>query len=778
MPEKKFQFSDLFVRKLVELTEGAVSAAVFEEVLQLLELEANKYHFTSSSEANLLRIFSSVFDRTFFVREMTKYPHHGEIITAIAASSNYLTDICVRNPEFLYQVFDQSYLASEIDYASLEKEIAEGLEKFKSLQTKLNFLRQVKKRFTLKIGLTDLLGLADLLSITRQLSYLAKAINAKLFEQCYTEVLTKYNLDRLNHSYCLCSLGKLGGNELNYSSDVDLILFFDFNESVAGTNKEYHELLAEAALLFIKSSTAISERGYIYRVDFRLRPDGKFSPLCKTLNDYIKYYETRGEDWERQMLIKLDFICGDSGLYKQFFDFTQSYIYKTSFSTSIKEKIKSMKANIERMNAEKDNIKTFIGGIRDIEFTVQALQMLNGGRITSLRTGNTLIGIEGLLERRLLNQDERDILTSSYIFYRRIEHFLQLMNDTQTHIIPDDAVMQNKIARYMSVDSPEELKSAISVYRDEVRKIYNSVLKSEEIETIASNQFEINFKNKEKAEKSLNFLRTGIGLVDRKEFDSRTIDLFNLLEPELSSVLKNTPDPDRTLENFVKIISATKFPSIWYNELSNKKFFQNFLSVCTYSQRAVDILSSSRSFEEFFFSRKVFIKKIDQELADFSPEEILLLLSFQFTLKLINTEKVAKVLTAFVTKRINLLLTDLNLPYNFFVCGLGSYGSESMSFASDIDLIVVADDVENKPDIQKDFQNFLARIKIALKPFDVDFRLRPEGKKSPLVWDIKNYGEYLDKRARVWEFQTLSKTRFVYGDKKLFLAFFAVIALW
>ena len=213
----------------------------------------------------------------------------------------------------------------------------------------------------------------ELTSITEQLSFLAKAINAKLFEICYRELLNRYNLQALNQKYCICALGKLGGNELNYSSDVDLILFYDFNEMVAGTNKEYHELLSEAAHLFIKSSTDVTDRGYIYRVDFRLRPDGKYSPLCKTLGDYIKYYETRGESWERQMLIKLDYLCGDEELYYQFNTFIQPYVYPSSFSFSIKDKIKQMKLNIERQYIEKENVKTFTGGIRDIEFAVQGI---------------------------------------------------------------------------------------------------------------------------------------------------------------------------------------------------------------------------------------------------------------------------------------------------------------------------------------------------------------------------------------------------------------------
>lgn len=748
---------------MAETTEGAIDSAVFENVLSLLEEEASKFFFTLSSEANLLRIFSSIYDRAFFFQEISKFPHHGEILIAISASSNYLTDIVVRNPEFLHQLFDQEYLMKKPGYDFFKKEVYDGAARFKSLNAKLNFLRQVKKRFILKIGLADILGFDELISITEQLSYLAKSINAKLFEICYEEILRKYNVQNLPHNYCLCSLGKLGGNELNYSSDVDLILFYDFDELVAGTQKEYYEILSEAVQLFIKSSTEISDRGYIYRVDFRLRPDGKYSPLCKTFNDYAKYYETRGEDWERQMLIKLDYICGSGTLYKQFYNFIQTYIYSSSFSSSIKEKIKLMKLNIERQNKEKENVKTFWGGIRDIEFAVQALQLINGGRIKTIRTGNTLKAISLLHNQKLLSKREKEILTGAYIFYRRIEHFLQLMNDTQTHLIPDESDLLHKLSNYAGFISLKHFREQLKLYRVYVRKIYDGILKSGEPELSG-----VKFIDVAKSEKNLKYLRSGTGLIERKEFDSRTIDLFTGIEPQLIKYLKTSFNPDKILENFVKVIRSTKFPSIWYSEFTNEKFFMNFLEVCQNSEKAIDLISTNKSLEEFFLSRKVFTKDVENSPGDFQTNEIILIASVQFALGLIGAKKVSKLFTSFIEYKLQQICNDMPLQYKYFVGGLGSFGCENMSFSSDIDLIFVAEDVDLRQDIQKDFQNLLSRAKEELKPFDVDCRLRPEGKSSPLVWGIKNYDCYLQKRARVWEFQSLLKLRFVCSNKNLF----------
>ena len=769
MPKNRFTFSQNFINKLVEITSGSIPPDEFEKLIDALQKESDKYFFNDSSEANLLRIFSAVYDKTLFISDMSRYPHHIEILTALSANSNYLTDIVVRNPEYLYQLFDQNYLTQKLNSDIVQLEIGKGLGQFKSFQAKLNYLRQIKKRYTLKIGLTDILGMEDLKSTTEQLSVLAKAINAKLFDLSFDEILLKYKINYPNSNFCLCSLGKLGGNELNYSSDVDLILFFDKNYHIKEIRKEYHEILSETALLFIKSSTQITDRGYIYRVDFRLRPDGKFSPLCKTLADYTKYYEIRGEDWERQMLIKLDFVCGSSKLYKQFTDFLQPYVYPATFSSSLKDQVKKMKSNIERQNKEKGDVKLFAGGIRDIEFSVQALQLLNGGKNKDLQTSNTLEAIQKLTAKDLLKVDEKKIYEEAYVFYRRIEHYLQLMNDTQTHLIPSDGELLNKLSSYLGFDNPDDFKIQLEQYRTSVRNIYNDILFTGQTADDLSTG--INFGDKQKAHKNLTYLRNGLGISDQKEFDARTINLFNKIEPTLVEYLEQSLNPDRVLENFVKTIRTATFQSIWYNEFINDKFFNLFLRICEFSQKAVDLISSDKMLEEFFLTRRVFVKEPDDDFSILTTNQILFMLSVQYTLRLIDTSKISEILSRYVAIKINNALSRLGLEQIFFVGALGSCGSRAMNFNSDIDLIIVVDDVNKYNNLQEDFQKFIQIIQKELKPFEVDFRLRPEGKKSPVVTDINNYEKYLNERARTWELQTLLKLNFTAGDEKLFKQF-------
>ncbi|MGK9475250.1 hypothetical protein [Melioribacter sp. OK-6-Me] len=765
MNKKKFRFSEKFTKRLIELSEGLINSEEFESVLSLLKEEASKYYFSPSSEVNLLRVLTAIYDKRSFLNELLVYPHHAEILIAITASSNYLTDIVVRNPEYLYQTFDQEYLKSILEEEKLKEELLAGIERYSTVNAKLNYIRQFKKRYILKIGLTDLLGMGNLEEITSQLATLAKVINSGLFDFCYSEILKKYEVENIDNRYCLCALGKLGGNELNYSSDVDMLLFYDENGSYG--NKEYHEILSEAALLYIKYSTEITERGYIYRVDFRLRPDGKFSPLCKSYTDYIRYYEARGEDWERQMLIKLDFVSGDRELYKKFYDLIQPYIFPASFTKSLKAQIKKMKTNIELHSKSEKNIKLFAGGIRDIEFTVQALQLINGGKIKELRTGNTLMAIKILNSYRLLNDHEAEILKDAYITYRKIEHFLQLMNDTQTHLIPAEGELLFKLLNYLGFKNPAEFNKKLDELRKEVRKIYNDIMGEDE-EASTDLFVNIKFTDINRADKNLKYLRSGIGYLEQKQFDSRTIELFSNLEKDLANYLENSTAPDVVLENFTKIIRATKFPSIWYAQFSNTDFFNDFLRICEFASKAIDIITIDKLSEESFISGEVFLKNLFDDISNFSLNKIILSTSIQYTLGFIDVDTVSKILCKYIDIAIRESCEKYREEFPFFVAGLGSYGTIKMHYVSDVDLIVVTDDITKHPEIHTIFQNVLGIIKNRLPSFEIDFRLRPEGKSSPLVWDIKNYKQYLRTRARTWELQALWKSRIITGELNLF----------
>ncbi len=759
-------FSKGFTELLINSVGGYITPERFEYFLRKLEGELSKYHFTPDTESNLIRLVSSLFDKVSFVNEAVKYPHHLEIVAAIVSNSNFLTDIIVQNPGLIYQIFDNDYLLREENRESLSGEIYRSITPFRSFNSKLNFLKQFKKRYVLKIGLNDILGFREIPSITAQLSSLASSLLTALFDICREEIEYKYKT-KIPVSFCLASLGKQGGNELNYSSDVDLILFYE-KDFTLDVQKELSELLDEIVKLFIKSSTEITGKGYLYRIDFRLRPDGRNAPLCAPLSDYMNYYESRGEDWERQMLIKLNFVCGSRDVYDQFFKYIRGFIFPSSHYLPIKEQVRKIKKDIERKIAGAENIKLFKGGIRDIEFTVQALQLLNGGKIKELRNGNSLESISLLEKHKLLKKGEASLFREAYIFYRRTEHFLQLMNDRQTHLIPDNEEMQTRIAFYLGLKSAEDFRLRLEDYRTGVRKIYNHILK-EEGERNTDPFDEIVFKEKPRAEKNIRFLRSGTGLLESKGFESRTIESFYSIEEKTASFLKSSADPDGIIENFARIIKSCAMPSLWYSRLKEKKYFIAFMLLCANSRQAVDLIASDKQTEDYFLTGACFDKIDISSVATARFNDVFLSLIVQYTIGKLERDKFSLLLSRIIDLFIANYFNGIKQP--FFIASLGSFGSGEMNFASDIDFIFVAGDDCDIPAIEKEYLSLLNDLKSRICFFDIDLKLRPEGKNSPLIYTLSAFKKYLSERARIWEFQSFSKMRYTAGSADLYNSF-------
>lgn len=763
-----YRLSDSFVKFLTESSGGFLTGEDFENLIEQLEKNAEKFIITNLSEANLRRIISALFDRKTFLLEALKFDHHLEIVCAISSYSNYLTDIIVRNPEYLYLIFDQDFLTSKIDQQKLIDGESFSLTKFKKFGSKTRFLRNLKRKNLLKIGVADILDLTDLKEVTAEISKLANVISTLLFEICCQEVENKYNI-LLERNFALCSLGKLGGNELNYSSDIDLILFYENNYVIKSVNKEYHELITEVLQLFIQEATKVTPESYIYRVDFRLRPDGRNSLLTRTLSDYLIYYETRGEEWERQMLIKLNFVCGDEELYYKFKNFLTGFIFPKSFSRNILSTIKKMKQTIEVNSDDEQNIKLSVGGIRDIEFSVQALQLINGGRKSNLRTGNTLEAINELTKENLLTNEESNILSEAYILFRKVEHFVQLMNDKQTHSIPSEGDTLYKLFRYLGYENESDFTGQIAEIRQKVRTIYNNILSvpgESNHETIEN----VRFSNTQKAKKNFQFLARGVSLIGEKQFDKNTVNAFGELEPNLIDLLKESADPDLILENFTRVIKNSKIPSVWYKSFEDRLFLKSFIKLCLLNQRAIDSLSTSPKLADHFLSKKVFLNDT-KSITSFELDQLTFSLCVQHSLSLIEFPKFSKLLVMHLESKISEIVSKHNINYKFFLAGLGSFGNLELSFGSDIDLIVVVEDLKKANDAEQDFQGLLKIFRHQIPQFEVDFRLRPEGKNSPLVIDIEGYKKYINNRMRVWEFQALSKINFICGNENLFIRF-------
>ncbi len=403
---------------------------------------------------------------TLFERDPTAIP----ILLKIFSTSQYLTDLLIRDPSAYDalrltagQPVSREILADEIG-AALDVIAAEDVD------GAMATIRRYKHRETLRIAFGDIIGRQDLQTVTTQISYLADAICQAALHFAARRLDEKHgrpvSREGRPAACTVIAMGKLGGNELNYSSDIDLVLFYDVDGQTAGprvtTNLDYFNRLGRELVKLLAENTAV---GMAYRVDLRLRPGGSRAPVACSFDNALGYYDLQGRTWERQALVKARVVAGERQLGERLLEQLHRWVYTKRLSSSEIKGIKALKRQIERRaRSEGDaetNVKTGHGGIRDIEFVIQFLQLLHGAESPEVRTGNTLDAISQLYRVGCLNSQEQNLLDRGYRWLRQLEHRLQVMFDLQTHTLPTDPDELVKLARRMEIsgESPDQVLS-------------------------------------------------------------------------------------------------------------------------------------------------------------------------------------------------------------------------------------------------------------------------------------------------------------------------------
>ncbi len=391
----------------------------------------------------------------------------------IFSTSQYLSDLLVSDKE-AYDLLRMTE-GQPVARPALVDEIVSEVRAVGNITEVLASLRRFKRRETLRIAYGDIVRNQPVETIVRQISYLADAIVEAALDVAHQKLQEQYGVplraDGERSRFVVLALGKLGGIELNYSSDIDLIFLFeqdgqtDARRSVS--NQEYFERLSKEVM---KLLTEMTDLGAAYRVDLRLRPDGSHGPICMSFDATLSYYDVKGRTWERQAFVKARAIAGDRELGDDFLARLEPWIYRKYLSLADITGIKSLKRRIEhrveREGGDLRNVKTGHGGIRDIEFAIQFLQLLNGGALPEVRTGNTLEAIARLEKAGSLTPDERSKLEDNYNLLRKLEHRLQIMFDLKTHLLPENATELGKIAVRMGYTGTRH-RSALQTFRDD-----------------------------------------------------------------------------------------------------------------------------------------------------------------------------------------------------------------------------------------------------------------------------------------------------------------------
>ncbi len=412
---------------LEELLDNVAQSADPDQALNYFE------RFTRAA-ANKTHLFSYLKDS----------PRTLEILAKTFGGSPYMAEILIRDPHYLYWVTDPQILYSARKKREIEREMVRALKPIADVQKRLDYLRVLKRRETLQIGVRDLLRLCSVEETLAALSTLAEALIAAVYWICASELRREYGIPRKAFGgFTILAMGKLGGGELNFSSDVDLIYLYASDQEEAQSAgatisaPEYFRRLCQ------KITTALSEftgEGYVYRVDLRLRPEGKAGAIAYSLDGFERYYQSRGETWERLALLKAWPVAGDRALGHRFLEMARPFIYDRPFDLRALQDVRGVKRKIDQRMALRQqrfrNVKLGAGGIREIELIAQAMQVCHGGRAQQLRERSTMKALVALSDLSLISAEEHETLAQAYVFLRDVENKLQMVDDAQTHSLP------------------------------------------------------------------------------------------------------------------------------------------------------------------------------------------------------------------------------------------------------------------------------------------------------------------------------------------------------
>ncbi len=429
------------------------------------------------------------------IQHIANTPFGLQSLVAVFSTSNFLSEEVLQHPGWLLSILESGLLHRTRSAVEMEAELEDWLGSQEGVPSPLR-LAEFRRRQLLRILLRDVLGFASLTDVVEELSNLADALIDTTYRRLKSDLILKHGTPRLPDGeecgFSVLALGKLGGRELNYSSDIDLMFLYQGNGETDGespiSNKEFYKKVSTRLTELLGTYTA---EGQIYRIDLRLRPEGRLGEVCMSLEGAQAYYNTRARDWELQMLIKARVAAGEREPGRAFLEWVQPKIYSTTLDFSAIEVMSETRERInERLRSRRQSpgtdVKLSAGGIRDIEFLVQCLQRLHGGREAWLRNASTLLALARLRDKKFLSVSEYSALSSAYQFLRHLEHRLQIAEDRQTHLLPDRPEDQSLVARRMpgalldGDPTPLNLLRILNDHLERVQEIYQRVVHAQQ----------------------------------------------------------------------------------------------------------------------------------------------------------------------------------------------------------------------------------------------------------------------------------------------------------
>ncbi|MBI1884016.1 MAG: bifunctional [glutamate--ammonia ligase]-adenylyl-L-tyrosine phosphorylase/[glutamate--ammonia-ligase] adenylyltransferase [Chlamydiae bacterium] len=774
---------------------------------------------------NHLGRFTDSTGRSELYDSLRKSPRILELLICLFGKSTALSQTLIRHPEYWPWLLDPKILEKAWDLRQLQKDISPILENLQSLPLRWNALRRFRHRHILRIGLKDFVSVASLEELTLELSSLADTCLKWAYRLSLEELLEKFGGPRCEHNkrkragLAVIGMGKLGGCELNYSSDIDVMFVYsEEGETKGGTlgTLQNHEFFTRLAHRILEILSARMQEGYLYRVDTRLRPEGPTGPLVRSLEGYENYYASWGQTWERQALIKARCVAGDPEVGREFLKRVTPFIYRKYHDEKAIQEMRAVKLRIDQeaelRGEENRNVKLGLGGIREIEFGIQILQLLYGGKLECLKERNSLSAIERLVEENLLEKETGIHLKEAYHFLRKVEHYLQLEEERQTHVLPEDPEKLNHLSRSLRYTSA---KSFLSDYKSHTlfvqkfyRELFSGLLSAKENSAVHTLSCLLNTGQPSEEEKgflrSLGFeeMETAaqhlLGLAQGGETMPHLISQdFKKMLPFLLISLQKTLDPNRALVGLERFLAAYKARNVLFEMLgTHPKILDllmllfgtspflteilvkdpNLLDVISEGMvertnfdegRLARVLRKGESFQEKFSSLRNFqnVEMLRLGLRDILKLSPLLEILSQISLLV---ERILKGGLEIARKAFQKAQGKRCVP--FVIIGLGKLGGQELSFSSDLDVMFVSEGDEDQMKEANDFGAFLMELFSDVQQgtplYKMDPRLRPDGTKGPLVQSIETLRKYYGSSNTIWERMALTRARFVAGNEK------------
>ncbi len=659
-----------------------------------------------------------------------------------------------------------------------KEELLESLARFALTNSQLEpqvLYTRFRRRELIRVYLRDIRGLSTIAEITEEISNLADAILEAALENARREMDNRFGMPQeidekgraLPATFCIAALGKLGSKELNYSSDIDLLFLYSDEGKTSGngsrgsvTNREYFVKLAEYIVKLVGDQ---SGEGAAYRVDLRLRPHGTLGALCLSIGDMARYCRTDARAWERQVLIRSRCCAGDIELFKRFFSKVEDLIFsKTETIATALANVRRSKEqiDIENLNRRGFNVKLGRGGIREIEFLAQALQLAYGGRDKWLRSPHTLISLSRLSDRRHLSESELTALSSAYAFLRRTEHVLQMKNGIQTHTVPDEMDKRTVLARRVTFSTGGDFERDLTLHTANVSRVFARVFG--EIDDTTAYDIEIT-QVPDIQERTLSHVMASIEKSD-VNFDATkrnlaVLDRLTTVSPHFSALLAANPDLANELPDPEAAFTEPDYASEMMSAVESEMDLGHRLSALRrmWSRFLLPIVVRD-IFEKITISEA---KRLQTNLAEASIAAALRVVRYEL-------ERVPGSTRG----------QDQSSPiFDLTVLALGKLGGRGLDYDSDLDLVIVYfDPKQNIGDVTpaefysravEIFATTLSSMTRDGNLYRVDLRLRPFGSKGLSAMSIDAFLGYMAETAAIWEMLAFVKLRAVGGDASL-----------